>query len=73
MESDRGENLNSEVEDPLPDYHEAKGSHSDAGAIEGRGGREDNTGIINGNRASQFDNNGPSKNTLSTQIRIFLL
>ena len=26
MESDRGENLNSEVEDPLPDYHEAKGS-----------------------------------------------
>lgn len=26
MESDRGENLNSEVEDPLPDYLEAKGS-----------------------------------------------
>jgi hypothetical protein len=26
MEPDRGENLNSEVEDPLPDYHEAKGS-----------------------------------------------
>ena len=28
MESDRGENLNSEVEDPLPDYHEAKGTHA---------------------------------------------
>ena len=26
MESDRGENLNSEVEDPLPDFHEAKGT-----------------------------------------------
>ena len=30
MESDRGENLNSEVEDPLPDYHEAKGRGDDA-------------------------------------------
>ena len=29
MESDRGENLNSEVEDPLPDYHEAKGTQVD--------------------------------------------
>lgn len=29
MESDRGENLNSEVEDPLPDYHEAKGREDD--------------------------------------------
>ena len=35
MESDRGENLNSEVEDPLPDYHEAKGSVNFTGIIEG--------------------------------------
>ena len=29
MEPDSGENLNSEVEDPLPDYHEAKGTEDD--------------------------------------------